>query len=192
MITIDKSRFESPEELALYESLVAKAKVDPEADTKPVEKGNPTTNPTQEVTPMVDTQKSASAALAAVQQELAEFKKSVEMNQFAEIAKKYAPLGKKEDELATTLYNMKKSDEASYNAFVGILDEHLALVEKSGMFAEIGKSAGNAPTVGGAQAKAEAKAQEIMKSDNCDWNTAIAKAWEDPALMAEYDAEYQR
>ena len=37
----------------------------------------------------------------------------------------------------------------------------------------------------------ETKAQEIMKSNpSMDYTTAIAKAWEDPALMAEYDAEY--
>ena len=45
----------------------------------------------------------------------------------------------------------------------------------------------------GAVAKAEAKAAEIMKADpNATYTEAIAKAWEDPALMAEYDAEYMR
>jgi hypothetical protein len=65
------------------------------------------------------------------------------------------------------------------------------MVEKSGLFAEIGKSAGGYSTSGGAQAKAEAKAKEIMKSDpDKDYVTAIAKAWDDPDLMAEYDEEY--
>ena len=171
MIRIDKSAF-TPEERATYEALIAKASVKAEDETPAVEK-------------------SASPELTAALAELADLKKSIEMKDFTEIAKKYAPLGKKEDELAKTLYDLKKSNEENYNAFVSTLDECLGLVEKSGTFTEIGKSAGGAP-VGGAEAKAVAKAQEIMKADpNISYSAAIAKAWEDPAIMAEYDAEYR-
>lgn len=170
MIRIDKSAF-TPEERATYEALIAKASVDVEEGTPSVEK-------------------SASPELTAALSELAELKKSFEMKEFNEIAKKYAPLGKKEDELAKTLYELKKSNEANYTAFIGVLDESLGLVEKSGIFSEIGKSAGGA-SVSGAEAKADAKAREIMKADpNITYASAIAKAWEDPAIMAEYDAEY--
>ena len=169
MIRIDKSAF-TPEERATYEALIAKASVEVEEGT-------------------TDVEKSASPELTAALAELADLKKSIEMKEFSELAKKYAPLGKNEEDLAKTLYDLKKSNEANYNAFVGVLDESLAIVEKSGTFAEIGKSAGGA-TVSGAEAKAAAKAQEIMKSEQCDYNTAIAKAWADPAIMAEYDAEY--
>ena len=128
--------------------------------------------------------------MQAALDELATLKKSFEMKEMTEVAKKYAPLGKKEDELAQTLYDMKKSNEANYNAYIAILDESLAIVEKSGLFAEIGKSTSGSSN-GSATSKAEARAQEIMKSNpNMDYNTAIAKAWEDPTLMAEYDAEY--
>ena len=59
------------------------------------------------------------------------------------------------------------------------------------MFGEIGKSAGGYSTAGGAVSKAETKAKEIMKADpDMTYEAAIAKAWEDPVLMAEYDAEY--
>lgn len=133
-------------------------------------------------------EKSASPEITAALKELQDLKKSIEMKDMTEIAKKYAPLGKKEDELAQTLYDMKKSNPANYDAYVSILDESLAMVEKSGLFAEVGKSFGS--TAGGSvQAKVEARAQEIMKS-GVDYNTAIAKAWEDPVLMAEYDNEY--
>lgn len=200
MITIDKSRFNAAQ-LAQYEALVAigKADVDPEAAEEEMQDDKPDVPPKKtkkaEVDDMEETKKSATeAALEAVQAELAAFKKSAEMKEFADIAKKYAPLGKKEDELAQQLYDMKKSSESSYNAFVSVLDEHLALVEKSGLFGEIGKSAGNATAGGSVQAKIEAKAQDIMKSDaNMDYDTAVAKAWEtSPELMAEYDAEYRR
>lgn len=171
MIRIDKSAF-SPDELAQYEKLIAKASVEVEEETPAVEK-------------------SASPELTAALAELADLKKSIEMKEFTEIAKKYAPLGKKEAELAQTLYDLKKSNEANYNAFVSVLDESLGLIEKSGTFAEIGKSAGGAP-VSGAEAKAAAKAQEIMKADpTMNYTSAIAKAWEDPEIMAEYDAEYR-
>lgn len=200
MITIDKSRFNAAQ-LAQYEALVAigKADVDPEAAEEEMQDDKPDVPPKKtkkaEVDEMEETKKSATeAALKAVQEELAAFKKSAEMKEFTDIAKKYAPLGKKEDELAQQLYDMKKSSESGYNAFVSVLDEHLALVEKSGLFGEIGKSAGNASAGGSVEAKIEAKANEIMKSDaNMDYNTAIAKAWEtSPELMAEYDAEYRR
>lgn len=171
MIRIDKSAF-TPEERATYEALIAKASVEAEDETPAVEK-------------------SASPELTAALAELAELKKSIDMKEFTEIAKKYAPLGKKEDELAQILYDLKKSNEANYNAFVSVLDESLGLVEKSGTFAEIGKSA-SGPSVSGAEAKAAAKAQEIMKADpTMNYTSAIAKAWEDPEIMAEYDEEYK-
>lgn len=182
MIKIDKSRFNA-EQRAQYEALLAVAKVDTEAepgDNHPAE------------TPVAGVQKSAAdLALESALAEVQELKKSLEMKEFTEIAKKYAILGKKEDELAQTLYNLKKSDENTYNTFVSLLDDQLGLVEKSGVFGEIGKSVGAYGTVSGAEAKIEAKAKEIMKADpTIDMMTAVAKAWEDnPDLIAEYDNE---
>ena len=204
MHRIDKSKF-TEEQLAMYEELmvIGKADVDPEAAEDEMEEFMPNTPPKKtkkaEVDDMEETKKSApevvdnSAALEAVQKELAEFRARVEKQEFVGVAKKYAALGKKEDELGEQLYNLHKSDKASYDAFIGILDEHLALVEKSGMFAEIGKSAGNY-TAGGSsvQDKIEAKAADIRKADpNMGYHESIAKAWEQNMdLFAEYDNEY--
>lgn len=196
---IDKSKFNA-QQLADYEALVAigKSEVDPEGAEEEMEEEKPDFPPKKkptekaEVEDMEETKKSAPAAapeLTAALEELQNLKKSFEMKELTEVAKKYAPLGKKEDELAQTLYDMKKSNEANYNAYIAILDESLGIVEKSGVFAEIGKSTGGAGT-GTVQSKVDAKAQEIMKSENVDYDTAVAKAWEDPALMAEYDSEY--
>lgn len=217
---IDKNAF-TAEELAQFDALIAKAKVDPEANQeamkecapsgkKPAKKAGPNIDPKidnemEEEDDMEDEmekgkcknggcKKSAPETSPEIQKALEEMqalKKSFEMKEMTEVAKKYAPLGKKEEELAQTLYDMKKSNEANYNAYIAILDESLGIVEKSGIFSEIGKSAGNASTSGGAVAKAEAKADAIMKADpTMSYTDAIAKAWEDPALMAEYDAEY--
>lgn len=199
MITIDKSAF-TAEELATYEALIAKATVDPEANKEEVEEEVPpvpakkqTKKPVEkEVDEPVETKKSAeqSPEIKAAMEELANLKKSYEMDKMIEVAKKYAPLGKKEDELAKTLYDMKKSNEANYNAYIAILDESLGLVEKSGLFTEVGKSAGNSGSGNSIEAKVEARAQEIMKSESCDYVTAVAKAWDDPALADEYDKHY--
>lgn len=188
---IDKSRFDAAE-LAQWNALIAKGMVNPEAGEEEMEDEKPPFPPKKPAQKSEDEcNKSADPALAAALEELATLKKSYEMGEMLKVAKKYAPLGKKEDELANTLYEMKKSNEANYNAYIAVLDESLGMVEKSGMFAEIGKSAGGY-SANGAVAKAEAKAHEIMKSNpNIDYDTAIAKAWDDPALMAEYDAEFE-
>lgn len=188
---IDKSLF-SAEELATWNALIAKGKVDPEAGAEEMEDDKPPFPPKKtEKAEVEDMEKTASPELTAALEQLADLKKSIEMKEFSNIAKKYAPLGKKEDELAQTLYEMKKSNEANYNAYITILDESLALVEKSGLFAEIGKSASNGASGNSADAMAEAKAKEIMKADSSiDYDTAIAKACMDPDIMAAYDAEY--
>lgn len=187
---IDKSLFDA-EELATWNALIAKGKVDPEAGEEEMEEEMPPFPPKNTKKAEVESmEKSASPELTAALAELAELKKSIEMKEFSDIAKKYAPLGKNDAELASTLYDLKKSNEANYNAFIGILDESLDLVEKSGIFIEIGKSAGG-HAVSGAEAKAHVKAQELMKSaPDMSYDDAIAKAWEDPEIMAEYDAEY--
>lgn len=193
---IDKSVF-TAEELAQYEALIAKAKVDPEAAKKEMEEEVPPAPEKKktekaEVEDMEETKKSAaSPELTAALERLETLEKSIEMKEFTEIAKKYAPLGEKEEDLAKTLYDMKKSNEDNYNAYIGILDKSLGLVEKSGVFAEIGKSASG--STGSVVDKIEAAATEIQKSDaTISRVEAIAKAWENhPELVAEYDAEYK-
>lgn len=202
---IDKSLYNA-EQLAQLEELlkigrVEKSAVDPAAAKKEMEGEEPTApakKPAKkaEVEDVEDTKKSATEMapeLKAAMEELATLKKSYEMDKMVQVAKKYAPLGKKEDELAQILYDMKKSNPANYEAYIAILDESLGFVEKSGMFAEIGKSGhGGAAAAGGAEAKAAAKAREIQKANpDMSYDACIAKAWEDnPDLMDEYDAEY--
>ena len=196
MIKVDKSVF-TAEELETYNALIAKASVDPEAAKEGMEKEIPSDNPEKkntekaEVETMEDTKKSVAPEMEAALERLSKLEKSIEMKEFSEIAKKYASLGEKEEDLAKSLYEMKKSSEDNYNAYIAVLDKSLGLVEKSGVFAEIGKSASG--TTGSTVDKIEAAADEIMKSDaNLSREQAIAKAWIDhPELVAEYDAEYK-
>lgn len=198
---IDKSVF-SAEEREQFEALIAKAKVNPAAaeeemeDEKPEVPAEKKETKKAEVEDMEDTKKSVApefeAAMKAANERMEKLEKSIEMKEFSEIAKKYAPLGEKEEELAQTLYDMKKSSEAHYNAYINVLDKSLGLVEKSGVFAEIGKSASGTST-GSTVDKVEANANEIMKADpNMSRAAAIAKSWEDhPEWVKEYEDEYK-
>lgn len=216
-IKIDKSLF-SPEELKAYEALIAKASVEYDGSGlgegmvgTPVEKNEtkkeapatpPATSPAQvteaeaptkkEAPATMDAKKSATPPeLTAALSRLEILEKSIEMKNFTEIAKKYAPLGENEEELAKTLYGLKKSNETGYTAYISVLDKSLDLVNKSGLFAEIGKSAsGYGASRGGVVEQIEKKAEEIMKSNNMDRSAAIAKAWEDnPDLAIAYEEE---
>lgn len=217
---IDKSRF-NPAQLAQYEELVAigKAEVDPEANQEEMEEEFPTEDPAKkgckkpakkgcknpakkmvEEETEVETKKSAPTEFELpdfVKDAIAKSEAFIEEQQKKEqvdLAKKYDILGQKPEELGAQLYELKKSNPDMYNTCISMLDSQVALIEKSPMFAEIGKS-GNAlgeyNGLSGAEAKADAKAKEIMKADpGKSYTEAIAKAWEDPYLAAEYDAEY--
>lgn len=202
---IDKSRF-NPAQLAQYEELVAigKAEVDPAANQEEVEEGVPAA-PAKKTTEKAEVETMETKKSAPTEMELPQFVKDAiakseafieqqQKNEMVEMAKKYDVLGQKAEELGPQLYELKKSNEDMYNTVISTLDGQVALIEKSPLFAEIGKSgnaAGGYSGLSGSEAKADAKAKEIMKADpNMSYTEAIAKAWEDPALMAECDAEY--
>ena len=197
--TIDKNLF-TEQDRKDWDRLVAKGmvKVDP-ADNDPHGAPAPSAAPATPATdPVVE--KSAPAEFEMpdfVKDAIAKSEAFIEEQQkkeMVDLAKKYDILGQKPEELGPQLYELKKSNKAMYNTVIATLDNQVALIEKSPIFAEIGKSGhagGSYNGLHGAEAKADAKAQEIMKADpNMSYTEAIAKAWEDPALAAEYDAEY--
>lgn len=140
-------------------------------------------------------EKSMHPEVAKALERMESLAKSMEMKEMVELAKKYEPLGEKADELAPKLYEMKKSGENAYNEYISVLDKSLDLVNKSGLFGEIGKSAYSADaTVGGiaksdVEKKIDGFANEIMKSNPAMSQVqAVAKAWEDhPELAVEYE-----
>lgn len=188
---IDKTKFEA-DELTEWNRLVAKGmvQVDPADGTDNLE-DNP-------AAPVVE--KSAPPAFempAFVTDAIAKSNAFIEEQQKkeqVELAKKYDILGLKPEEIGQQLYDLKKSNEEAYNTVISTLDAQVAMIEKSPLFAEIGKSGhagGSYNGLSGAEAKVDAKAQEIQKANpNMTYEACIAKAWEDPALAAEYDAEY--
>lgn len=122
--------------------------------------------------------------------EVEELKKSLEIEKLTSVAKKYEVLGKKADELAGKLYEMKKAGGTVYDDYVALLDESVETVNKSGIFGEIGSnnqgSAGTEATLG-------MKAAELAKSAEGGMNSteAIIKAFEqNTELAAQYEREY--
>ena len=189
---IDKTRFDD-QDLKDWERLVAKGmvQVDPAEGTDHLEDG-PAAAPAVEKSapPAFEMPAFVTDAIAKSNAFIEEQQKKEQV----ELAKKYDILGLKPEEIGQQLYELKKSNEDAYNTVIATLDGQVALIEKSPIFAEIGKSGhsgGSYNGLQGAEAKADAKAQEIMKADpNMSYTAAIAKAWEDPELAAEYDAEY--
>lgn len=123
--------------------------------------------------------------------------KSIEMGQFTEIAKKYEILGEDPEKLAKTLYDMKQQSDDVYKQYISVLDKSVDIMNKSGMFGEIGKSAyvsaGTGVNTGiqksAAESKIETIAKGIMDKDpTMSYTSAVAKAWEDhPELAVEYE-----
>lgn len=103
-------------------------------------------------------------AVAAELEELKKFKQAAEDRELSNIAKKYAIIGKKEEELVPLFKSLKAAGGTAYKDMIAVLDQAVETVEKSGAFSEIGKSGHNSDFGGEAWAEAEAKAVELRKS----------------------------
>ena len=130
-------------------------------------------------------------AVRAELEGLKKFREDAEAREIAEVAKKYAIIGKQQDELVPLFKSLRAAGGTAYNDMIAVLDQAVAAVEKSGVFSEVGKSGHGSSAVGAAEAKVEAIAKGYMEKDSSlDYASAMAKAWEDnPELMAEYEAE---
>lgn len=208
-IRIDKSKM-TPAERAFYEDIEKRCGVDdganPQvpagAENQPVGATPPAT-PTGQTSTELPVNKSAALipteGLAGMQTEgkediykglhpavraelesLQKFRQDAEDKELREVAKRYAIIGKKEDELFPVLKSLKAAGGTAYNDMIAIMDQTVETVEKSGAFTEIGKN-GHGSNEGGAWAEAEVKAVELMKS-----RTGISKAKAlDEVLMAD-------
>jgi hypothetical protein len=206
---IDKSKM-TPEELTAYEAIEKKyGMAEPEGTTPtaaPADAGNgngsvakgaeqsagETGSAAPDMHPEV---KKALADMAEIRKaqtaEIDELKKSLEIKDLTMVAKKYEIIGKKAEELAPKLYDLKKAGGTAYDDFVGLLNEQVTLVEKSALFSEIGTARGG---ISGSDAKLETAIAEVRKN-NSDISSpeAVVKAFENnPEMSAEYDANYMK
>ncbi|RKJ46559.1 hypothetical protein D7X98_04180 [bacterium 1XD8-76] len=138
-----------------------------------------------------DIYKGLHPAVKAELEGLKKFREESEERELKEVAKRYAIIGKKEEELVPLFKSLRAAGGTAYNDMIAVLDQAVAMVEKSGAFSEIGKSGHSSGTMGSAEAKVEAIAKGYMEKDSSlDYASAIAKAWEDnPDLMSEYEEE---
>lgn len=193
---IDKSKL-TPEELATLEAIEKKAGIqdEPAPATNSVEKNAApaapaapaATEPTSTEPAGEDIYKGLHPAVAAELKELRKRADAAEERELQSVAKKYEILGKKPEELAKTLKSLKDAGGTAYDDMIGVLDQSLTMVEKSGTFTEIGKKGnGGIPD---AWAQIEKHADEIQKNaPTLTRNQAIDKACEQhPDLVAEYE-----
>lgn len=127
-------------------------------------------------------------AVQAELEELKKFRENAENKELADIAKKYAIIGKKEEELIPMFKSLKAAGGTAYNDMIAVLDQAVEAVEKSGIFGEIGKSGGNS-SGNGAEAKISDIAKGYISEDpTLSYDEAVAKAWENnPDILAEYE-----
>lgn len=202
-IRIDKSKM-TPAERAFYEDIEKRCGVDdggaepPEEDVEKKantdgdgsgggkeddEEGKPGVKKSSshaENTNPDDIYKGLHPAVRAEMESLRKFRQDMEDKELHEVAKKYAIIGKKENELVPLFKSLRAAGGTAYDDMIAVMDQAVEMVEKSGAFSEIGKS-GHGSNEGGAWAEAEAKAAEIMKS-----KTGISKAQAlDEVLMAD-------
>jgi hypothetical protein len=199
---IDKSKM-TPEELAALEAIEKKygiAEPDAPAGETPAEgdvakKDAPPANPpteggdaTPELHPEVKKALESNATLTA---QIEALQKSLEIKDLTATAKKYEIIGKKADELAPKLYELKKAGGTHYDDTIALLDEQVNLVEKSGMFGELGTAQ---PGTIGTDGELGGKVSELRKSNPTMTEAeAIIKAFEEnPELAAKYDNDYYK
>lgn len=195
---VDKSLL-TPDEAATLDALIAKACKTEKAcgngeckkEDIPAGKVNP-----EAAQEMEDENDNLPPQVKKALEEVAELRKSLEMRDLESVAKKYEVLGKKASEEAAILYDLKKSGESNYNAYIAAMDAQVDLVEKSGLFSEIGKS-GNYNYSSVAKSEPETQIETIAKGymekdPNLNYVDAVAKAWENnPQLMADYDNAFR-
>ena len=206
---IDTSKM-TPAEKMFYEDLKKRYSVDEPAQgvakstsvQAPVVPETVMTDPTATVTSEVT--KSASTSLngpddiyaglhPAVAAELKMLKKRAEdadNRELTDIAKKYAIIGKKPEELVPVLKSLKEAGGTAYTDMITILDASVEAVNKSAMFSEVGKSGSfTTGSENGAWAKIEKKADDIQaQNPNIDRHSAIDMAcMQNPDLVHDYE-----
>ena len=206
---IDKSKLNEAEKV-LLDSIMKKCGIEVEDDstaastlqgdiTKGIGSQGQATNPTSSTATTSisgtnegdDIYKGVSPAIRAEIEALKKFKEDAEERELGEIAKKYEIIGKKKEELIPVFKNLKAAGGTAYEEMIAVLDSAVDVVEKSGLFAEIGKSGANTGCVSGdAWVRAETKAIDIMKSKNITKAQALDEVLKnDPELRAECEKE---
>lgn len=165
----------------MTEPSIAKSTTEPQASIVPTQ---------QEDEGQSDIYKGLHPAVKAELESLKKFRQDTEEKELVEVAKKYAIIGKKEEELVPLFKSLKAAGDTAYNDMIAVLDQTVSMVEKSGIFSEIGKL-GHGSSENSAETKIIGIAKSLMEKDSSlSYPEALAKAWEDnPNLLDEYEDE---
>ena len=185
---IDKSKL-TAEELAQLESIEKKAAVKEDSNPEVVNKAAATSQASGEPGQEEDIYKGLHPAVAAELKELRKRADIAEERELAEVAKKYEIIGKKKDELVPILKELKAAGGNAYASMIATLDSGVELVEKSGMFSDIGKRGVGGNDADKAWTSIEKKAEEIRKSKpDMSMTDAIDVACQqNPELVQQYE-----
>lgn len=184
---IDKSKL-TPEELAVLEAIEKKAGI--QETTPPA--GDPLVKDVEKVAKETGSEEDIYKGLhPAVRAELEKLRKAAdtaEDRELAEIAKKYEIIGKKTADLGPLFKSLKAAGGNAYEQMIAVLDAGVEAIEKSGLFAEIGKRGTGDSS---AWAALEKHADEIHKSmPSLTRAQAIDKACQThPELVQEYETQ---
>ena len=177
-VKIDKSKMTEAER-AFLESIEKRYAVEDKAE--------------QETEPKEPVAKSAAEVLKEVAPEIASMMENVkkrlaeqENAKFLDVAKRYELLGKKPEELATVLKNVKAASEEAYKELVSSLDSVLDVAKRSGAFTELGRNGTGATD---AEAKIAKRAAELReKNPSMSIYEARDKAFsENPELIKDFE-----
>lgn len=201
MMKIDKSKM-SPEERAAYDELIKKYAVEetedvekkavPEAkadDEDELEDEEAEKKQATKKSLVLDPEMEAlKKSLREEREELRKMREQAQDEKLMEVAKRYAVLGRKPEDLVKKFKALKAVSEDLYNDEIAALDEMVKTMS-AGVFGEIGKSAEGSQGAKSAIAKARAKAAELKKNrpELTDAQALDAVLLEDPELMAELD-----
>lgn len=183
---INKSKL-TPEERAFYDAIVKKAgePADEQPATDDVEKSTPKKDPNERLTEAL---KAVPSEVRDILQDLQKRAEAAEDREMADVAKKYEILGKKPEELAPVLKNLKKTSPEGYEATINALDQAVEATKASGIFGEIGKR-GVSGQNGSAWAQIEKKAADIRKAQpSMEYHESVDLACQqNPDLVHEYE-----
>lgn len=163
---IDKSKL-SPEELATLKSIEKKAGIPEATGQESAQPPAPTAKSKEagaQDDDKADIYKGLHPAVVAELKELRKRADAAEERELEEVAKKYEIIGKKKDELVPILKELKAAGGNAYASMLAALDASVEMVNKSGLFTEIGKRGVGTDDGDKAWSAIEKKAEEIKKS----------------------------
>lgn len=131
---------------------------------------------------------SPTAQVAKAKAELALVEKELQRAKTMAIAKEYMLLGKSADNLCDTLLNLQAASPQGYQAYLDCLEEQKMLIEKTGIFNEVGKQ-GQGVSGGDGWGKIIQAADRLQKEEpGLSRASAIQKACEQyPQLVEDYE-----